>query len=410
MKIGRKPGILAASLAALLTAGPAVSAISVPGTPDESVEGLYQSAMGVSPSALLTQMLFEDLDLGPWRSYLLRQLTPEFARDYSFDTAPSIGLLHDHELVMMPEYARLWRFEAPPVMNFSMTKSIRAGRAFELGQQDLFDDWQIPGDSLDQVIFSSGYFQPVGRSSMVGVSAVFAYQSYSSLGLGALDADDFNSPGLNQFTQENAAGAGVRLGVSSELSPVLRIGAHFQSRINMDQFNYYRGVFSEPGDFDVPASAAVGIVVQASSRSTLSFDVQRILYSDVNAFTSALLPDRFLSLLGDGGSPEFTWDDLTVYSVGWQFASSDALTWEVQYSTRQQPSPTSQALYQALSPEFASGSMSFGMTRRTERLGRFNLSASYADSEYFLGANRFGSASDLGNDNFEFEALWIWDF
>ena len=177
----------------------------------------------------------------------------------------------------------------------------------------------------------------------------------------------------------------------------------------MDAFQSYRGVFSEPGDFDIPASANIGVVVKTSPRASLSFNVQRVLYSETNTFTTSLLPDRFLSLLGDEGSPEFNWQDLTVYSVGWNYETSEEFSWQFMYSTSYQPTPTSATLSQALAPEFADRNMSFGFSTRTGENARLNFAASYAPSEYLIG-NYYGRETDFDNNQFEFEVIWIWDF
>lgn len=188
------------------------------------------------------------------------------------------------------------------------------------------------------------------------------------------------------------------------------MGASFQSRIDMDEFQNYRGVYAEPGDFDIPASASVGLTVQSGNRSTFTFDVRRVLYSDVSTFTTALLPDRFLSLLGDSASPEFDWDDLTVYQVGWNWKSSESTVWKVSYSTSQQPAPSNTALARALRRDVADRTMSVGMTRRTGRNASLNLNASYAPAEYYLGNPQFSRPTDLSGDSFELELLWSWNF
>ena len=79
----------------------------------------------------------------------------------------------------------------------------------------------------------------------------------------------------------------------------LEFNAGFQSRIDMEEFAAYRGVYSQPADLDIPARARLGLAFQASDRSWLNVSIERVMYSDISAFPSRYLPNRFLSLLGD---------------------------------------------------------------------------------------------------------------
>ena len=48
----------------------------------------------------------------------------------------------------------------------------------------------------------------------------------------------------------------------SEVAPGMMLGAGFQSRIDMEEFAYYRGVYSSPADLDIPARASVDLAFQ----------------------------------------------------------------------------------------------------------------------------------------------------
>jgi hypothetical protein len=130
------------------------------------------------------------------------------------------------------------------------------------------------------------------------------------------------------------------------------------------------------------------------------------LYSEIDAFTSAALPTRFLSLLADGGSPAFAWRDLTIYSLEGSVADRTGGQWSLRYTTRQQPAPTSDLLRRALESEFTDTNVALGYRRGLGDFGRLSLAASYAPSRYFLGASPY-VRRDLGNGSqMEFEASW----
>ncbi|NNJ78710.1 MAG: hypothetical protein HKP19_05565, partial [Xanthomonadales bacterium] len=149
---------------------------------------------------------------------------------------------------------------------------------------------------------------------------------------------------------------------------------------------------------------------QASERSWLNVAVERVLYSDISAFPSRHLPNRFLSLLGDSTSPNFDWEDLTVYSVGYTWTDGKVQEWHIDFSTRTQPSPTSRLLDQAISGDLAESAMVLGYSRRTGDRSRLNLNAAYAPSEYAFGGSVLGVTTEELDQQFELEAMWTLSF
>jgi long-chain fatty acid transport protein len=142
----------------------------------------------------------------------------------------------------------------------------------------------------------------------------------------------------------------------------------------------------------------------------LNVSVERVLYSEVGAFASRNLPGRFLSLLGDSTSPSFSWDDLTVYSVGWAWADNKGTSWHIDFSSRSQPSPSSRILSQAIDSDLAQNAITVGFNRQMSMSSRLNVNAAYAPAEYAFGGNVLGVTTDQLDQDFEFEALLIWDF
>src|SRR5690606_18075453 len=177
-----------------------------------------------------------------------------------------------------------------------------------------------------------------------------------------------------------------------------------QSRLDMEPFKSYRGVYSDPGDFDIPARAELGLGVALSEDLQVTLGAERIFYSDIDAFTSAALPTRFLSLLGDGSSPAFAWRDLTVYTAEASYRDASGGQWSLRYTTRQQPSPTSRLLLRALEQEFTNVNVGVGY-RRDIGPGALWLAASYAPSNYFLGASPYVQRELDGGSQVEVEAL-----
>lgn len=358
------------------------------------------------------QMLLNGAGVDGWQNYARAQLTPEFFLnpDRAVLEPSIVRSIAVQDALLMPSFVDTWRLDDVHSVSFSFDHEFRAPSPLFDDSLQLIDSNAFGASGLQQTIFSPGYQAAVSDRASIGVAAVIAYQQFASWGMGSftshqLRGDSFASGPL---ATEQSYGAGLSLGLSSELSPGLRFGASYRTEIDMDSFNSYRGVFSEPGDFDIPAAAMVGFQVDATPTTHFNFDIEHVMYSDVDTFTTSLLPDRFLSALGDSTSPSFDWDDLTIYRVGWAWDAAQDLTWRMNYSTRRQPAPTSNLLRLALSPEFADDNYTVGFTKYTERLGRFNVNAHYAPS-YLYAGQEFGSSRDL-EDQIEFEALWTWEF
>lgn len=357
----------------------------------------------------LTSFYVIGFELGPWQDYLARELTPSY---FLPDNAPPIHIswMHGEQVMILPDFgASLLNSRG---LDFRLDVEWQSTSEFlwpDINSQPVYE-----GSSFERQYFAPGLEREVGDNGILGVSAVIAYQRYSAAGLGLWAAERpeeslFTAPSYQPY-QESGYGTGVRLGVRQELLEGFALDAGFQSRIDMEEFAAYRGVYSHPADLDIPARARVGLEFQASQRSWLNVAVERVLYSDISAFPSRYLPNRFLSLLGDSSSPVFSWDDLTVYSVGWAWSDGRDQAWHIDFMTRTQPSPTSFLLEQALEGELADSAMTVGYSRRTGEQSSLHFNAAWAPSEFAFGGSVLGVTTDNLDQNLEIEAIWTLDF
>lgn len=256
---------------------------------------------------------------------------------------------------------------------------------------------------IESRLFGSTYARNFADGTRVELTAVFANQRYLSPGMGINTWAAVDSlPGAQEFS----AGHGARIAYDAPLSNRLSWNVMLQSRIDMDAFESYRGIYAEAGDFDQPARARAQLRWAVAPELSFGFGVERVFYSDIPTFTSAALPTRFLSLLGDGNSPEFAWRDLTVYSLEGAVLDPTGALWSLRYSTRQQPSPTSALLERAMRDEFTDVNLGFGYQRGIGSLGLLSLAVSYAPSHYFLGATPYSLRTLDTGSQVEFEASW----
>ncbi len=387
--------------AAILAAGlsPGMAAAQLPGLPFSSFTA---GGTGLTPFYVM------GFELGVWQEYLARELTPEFLEE------PELPPLHlswlDPEVVaILPAFASGLTREPQTTLRYELEINYRD--AFNMAPVGNLD---APGLGFERQLLSPGVFHQLNDSSVFGVEAILAYQSFgtSQLGMQRIGGPSTIVPLAynTRFYDESSYGTGVRLNLSSAIADRFTIGAGFQSRIDMEEFAQYRGVYSNPADFDIPARATVGLAFQANANTSFDIAVERVMYSEVSAFQSRLLPDRFLAQLGDSTSPNFAWDDLTIFKLGYTWTNGKDTQWRAEVSTRSTPAPDSPSLQRALDQELADHAMLLGFSRRTGEFSRFNLNAAYAPADYLFGGNVLGVASeDLGQD-LELEAVWSLDF
>jgi hypothetical protein len=231
------------------------------------------------------------------------------------------------------------------------------------------------------------------------IGAVISYESFSANGLGVREFDEFAS-GTDVST-----GSAIQLGWGKELASGLSISSAYRSKMSMDAFQNYRGLFSEPGRFDAPARISTKLSYKLGERSAIGVSVQRLEYAATKPFSSRLLPDRFVSLLGDNASPNFEWENLTLYRAGLDQGFGRNSVVSLSVSSTLQPSPTSALLRNALS-NTRDYTVSLGVEQRFSKAASLKFGATYMPFSYFLGPSLLSAENDYSGSNIEAEALF----
>lgn len=345
-----------------------------------------------------------------WRGYALSRITPEFS-------------WAEQALPAEPPKV-LDRVGSDPVSDFALT--LVQGEGFDIGLEiharklhgrpagalggelkpRLIDSVGSPFSGSAANTGISGHF----GAAELGVAVVLVHQRYAAPALAGIEFVAGTPRAGIETLAETSQGAGVELRAAYPLSPSLDWNAGYRSRIGMDRFQFYRGIYGKPGDMDIPASAHLGLAWQMDPKTSLELAVDRVMYSEVEPFVSAALPRPVLALLGDATSPEFTWRDLDIYSLALRHDTQSAGSFTVRYSTREQPVPTSELLAGVLLDSAADYGVAFSWQRQVG-LGVWRVVANYAPAEYVLGAptSLYGNAPGDGRQ-VEFEALWSMPF
>lgn len=391
------PKILTTSIAL------ALAPLCAAAAPASAARANYAALSDLASSATL---------IDAWRDYALASLRPDF--DWATDDAEPIrapSLFERGRARLLPPASHFNGSvidSSPLHVAMSSTTISDTPQYAPAGGQSLLPSL---APSLQRYVVAPSLSQRLGTVGSVSFSAIFAYQHFAELDSTptAVPTGDLVSPSpLVLRTSDTASGAGLRLDYTSSLSGAVSWQAGVQSRINMDALNSYRGLYAEPGTFDIPASANFSLGYLLAPQLRLDAGVERVMYSQIAPFTSTALPPRFLALLSSSISPEFAWQDLNVYSLTATFRDAAAGDWSLRYSTREQPLPTSALLASAL-PAPSARNYELGYARAFGERSKLRFSASYAPTDFVLGVPLSYSVSRGGNQ-MQWEALWITSF
>lgn len=277
------------------------------------------------------------------------------------------------------------------------------------------------GVDLAQLFVNVSYARKFAPNASWGVSGILAYQRFEAMGLSTFGGFSSDPSNLSNKGYDTATGFGAKIGVQSELSPGVTLGGSYQSKIQMSEFDDYRGLFAENGDFDIPPTASIGLAFKTAPQSTLTFDIQKIWYSKVAAIANPIANLQTqcapgptggtgAGCLGGANGGGFGWEDMTIYKLGYEWQTSSTWTWRAGYSKGKQPIPSSEVLFNILAPAVVEQHLTFGFTTAMSPTSEFTFAAMYAPEESVRGPNAFdpGQTIELTMKQYEVAASWGW--
>jgi len=267
---------------------------------------------------------------------------------------------------------------------------------------------QPTGVDLSQLFFGLTYSRKLASKHSVGVTGIFSFQRFKAEGLDAFTMFSSDGTKLTNNDYSTSTGFGARIGYYGQILPFLSIGASYQTKMSMSEFDDYAGLFAEKGDFDIPASWNAGIAITAIEDIVIGFDIQQILYSGITSINNPFKPADFQQgiLLGSTNGAGFGWDDMMIYKFGAQWQSNSGWTWRAGYSIGEQPIPESEVLFNILAPGVTEQHVTFGLSK-TIWNQEINFSIMRAFSNTVSGTNPMEAPDqqtiELKMDQWEFE-------
>lgn len=336
--------------------------------------------------------------------------------DLNGDGRPDVfGLLpgtveSDSKWFVIPSLAANW------TLNASKTVSLGVSIFGNGGMNTNYDartfGFSPTGVDLSQLFVAPTLSIKVAEKHGFGLTPILAYQRFEAKGLQAFGALGFSSAPTKITNNEHSSstGFGVRVGYLGEWMDFLSVGAAFQTKVKMSEFDDYTGLFTEQGDFDIPANWTVGVAL-GPDQMRFVFDVQQILYSEIASVGNPLLPNLQQARLGDDNGAGFGWDDMTVFKGGVYFQTSGGWTWRAGYSFGEQPIPggtnplNSQVLFNILAPGVIEQHLTVGFSKTVGATKEINIAIMRAFSNSVSGLNPLeisGQQIELKMDQWEF--------
>jgi long-chain fatty acid transport protein len=238
-----------------------------------------------------------------------------------------------------------------------------------------------------------------------GISPIIGFQRFKAEGLQAFDNPGFStSPGnVTNKGHDSAWGYGARIGWLGQLSDTVSVGAAYATKIYMQKFDKYKGLFTDGGSFDAPESYSAGIAFKATPKLTVLADYRRINYNDIPAVgnPSAGVVQCFSgadpsACLGGSNGAGFGWQNVNAYKIGFEYQYNRELTLRAGYSHSDNPIESQDVTFNILAPGVVQDHVALGFTYKTKTGGELTMFYMHAFEEKVTGPSLFNNFTPPG--------------
>lgn len=272
------------------------------------------------------------------------------------------------------------------------------------------------GVDLMQAFITLGYARSFGAFS-VGVAPVVAIQRFKAKGLALFGAFGLSSDPTNLTDRgyDYSVGAGVRAGVQWAVTSNFRVGVSGQTPIWMTEFDNYRGLFAEQGDFDIPGNITAGVAFDVNPAFTVMLDYKRIFYGSVASIANPSAPLLPASLGTDNG-PGFGWHDVDIFKIGAEWRVSPLWTLRLGYAHNTNPIKSPDVTFNILAPGVVTDHFSGGFSYQVSPTSKIDFAATFVPEHSVSGPEVTpfgptpGSVIKLAMHQFQFSLGWTYQF
>ncbi len=263
-----------------------------------------------------------------------------------------------------------------------------------------FGDPTSPGTgvNIEQMFGNLSVAYKFACNHSIGVAGIVGWQRFAAKGLIAFSGFSSDPENLTGNTFSTALGFGFKVGYQGQLAENLRFGASYQSKIYMNEFERYAGLFAQAGDFDVPANWQAGFAFTPGDWKFM-VDVKQILYSEVKSIANPMdlvgnspmlpngNPNPNFQALGTEGGWGFGWNDIFVIKYGVMFSGFCGWDLMAGYSFNQNPVTEENVMFNLLAPAVVQNHITFGVTKHLAKQHEITVAFMYAFENSLKGSN-----------------------
>jgi len=261
------------------------------------------------------------------------------------------------------------------------------------------------GVNLEQLFIAPTFSMKIDDKNTFGVSLNVIQQKFRAYGLDNFDnASQSSAPGfVTDNGDDTSLGYNIRLGWNMKVSDSVSLGATYQSKADMENFDKYKGLFAEQGDFDIPSTYGLGINFVASPTINVGFDITKINYTDVAAVSNKLGGASNVGILnnqlGTSNGAGFGWEDMTVYKLGASFEVNSNITILAGWNHADQPIPAGETFFNVLAPAVVEDHYTLGLTWELANKSELTFMYMYAPKNTVNGSSSIPTAFGAGEAN-----------
>lgn len=268
------------------------------------------------------------------------------------------------------------------------------------------------GVDLTQAFVSVGYAHDFGDFS-IGVAPVLAVQLFEAKGIAVFGGVSSDPTALTNNGHDTSTGIGLRVGGKFNVTDTFRIGAAYQTKINMSEFDDYAGLFAEQGDFDIPSNFQVGAAWDVAEQLTFMLDFRHINYEEVASIANS---GTAMAYLGMDGGPGFGWQDVSAWKLGVEYRGDNGWTWRAGASANDNPIDENNVTFNIFAPGVVTEHYTAGFEKALGDHQAVQFALTYVPEETVKGieVTPFGPNPyqniELRMDQLEITAGWKWTF
>jgi long-chain fatty acid transport protein len=264
------------------------------------------------------------------------------------------------------------------------------------------------GVDLSQLIVAPTVAWRFAPGHSVGVSPLFGYQRFKADGLQAFQGLSTSPGDVTNRGHDSSTGWGVRVGYYGQITPQIAVGATYQSKIDMGNFDKYKGLFAEGGGFNMPGNWGIGVALRPTPQWLIALDYVKIYYSDAKSVhnpSNLILQCAFgidpNTCLGGSNGAGFGWQDVDVFKIGVEYELNSQWTLRAGYNHSDNPIRSQDVTFNILAPGVIQDHATAGATWKWNPQNELTGAFMYAFNNSVSGASLLNNFFPPGAANMQ---------